>query len=77
MTPDDRKNAAEQILANPLMAEIMAGLEHNAVELCVNAKLTDNETRAFAAMQVRAIRAFRAECEGLLRNNLPRKGAPA
>lgn len=77
MTPQERKSLAETILSNPLTDDILDGLERDAVDRCVNAPWTDHELRAAAAAEVRAIRAFRANLEACLRDNSPRKGAPA
>ena len=77
MTGEDRRALAEQILNNALMAEIMGKLEKEAVDRCVYAPMADHEARQAAAAEVRAIRSFRQNCEALLRNNPPRKAAPA
>ena len=64
MTPTDRKNAAEQLLANPLLAEIFEKLERGALNTCVYED--DEQKRAAAAYRVRAIRAFRSDCEEII-----------
>ena len=75
MTNDERAALAESLMANPLWAVLWEEQETQAVESLVYAP--DDEKRRFAAMQVQAIRTFRADCEGSFRNNQPRKGAPA
>ena len=75
MTPADRASLAEQILANPLFTEIMAGLEANAIERLVSAQT--HETRHEAQLRVHAVRSFRSDCEGILRSTNARKAAPA
>lgn len=75
MTPEDRKNFAQQILDNPLFGEVMDKLERTAIEQCIYAQ-TD-EKRAFAAMNVQAIRSFRTDCDAALRSTQTRKAAPA
>lgn len=77
MTQDDRAALAEQIAKNPLVSIILSELEQSAVDRCINAAMTDHETRSAAAAEVRAIRAFRSKLEASLRDNRPTKGAPA
>ena len=75
MTPTERRNAAQMLLDNPLFDETMSKLERAAIEQCIYAQ--DDETRRFAAQKVQAVRSFRQDCEALLRNTPPLKGAPA
>ena len=75
MTPSDRASLAEQILHNPLFAQIMADLEASAIERLVSAGT--NETRHEAQLRVHAVRSFRSDCEGHLRSNAARKAVPA
>ena len=77
MDADERRHLAEQLLTNPLFDVVMDELEQNAINRCINAPMIDDELRGAAAAETRAIRAFRSNCEALLRNNQPRKGAPA
>jgi len=77
MTPQERRSFAEIIVTNPLYAETMAELEASAFNRGVYAAATDNETRAAAMAEVRAIRAFRSNLEALLLDNGVTKGAPA
>lgn len=75
MTPKERAALAEQILTNPLFAEVFDTLERAAIEGMVYAK--DDETRHRAAMRVQEARSFRQDCEAMLRNTPPQKGAVA
>lgn len=75
MTPSDRAALAEQILANPLFAQIMSDLEATAIERLISANT--HETRHEAQLRVHAVRSFRSDCEGHLRSNRERKAAPA
>lgn len=75
MTPEQRASHARDLLNNPLLNEIFDRLEKDATELCIFA---ENDTdRASAAMNVRAIRSFRSDCEAMLRSDRKRKAAPA
>lgn len=60
-----REGAAKELLDNRLLNEIFDQLEDNAKERAISADPRDNETRAIAAMQVRAIRSVRLELESL------------
>ena len=73
MTPDERRSLAEQISANPLFNEIMAGMERSAIERLIYA---DDETRHTAQLRVQAIRHFRADLGAALSTCAP-KSAPA
>ena len=75
MTPDDRKALAEQLLSNPLFPVLMDEMEQGAVDSLIAAGTDTGRMERQA--RVRAIRSFRADCEAELRNNRPRKGAPA
>lgn len=77
MTPQERAGLARSILDNPLFADVLDALERSAIDRCINAPHTDHETRAAFAAEARAIRAFRANLEAALRDNQPRKSAPA
>lgn len=75
MTPDERKALAESLTANPLYDEILAKIEHDAIESLVYAKTEDD--RIAAQWRVRAARQFRSDCEAALRSTPHRKAAPA
>ncbi|MBP2237122.1 Mg-chelatase subunit ChlI [Sinorhizobium kostiense] len=65
MNSDERITAARALLNNPLFERLMDDLEAAAVNGCVNAKLTDHESRAAFAAEVRAIRNFRGKLKFL------------
>lgn len=75
MTPETRAKLAEQLMANPLFAELMSGLERNAIERLIAAK-TDPD-RLECQLRVQAVRTFRHDCEASLRSTRERKAAPA
>ena len=77
MSQHERKSLAEQMLANPLFPVLMDDLERDAIDRGVNAAITDDETRAAAMAEARAIRAFRSNLATLVRDTGLRKGAPA
>lgn len=77
MNAEAKAKLAEQLLQNPLFDEVMDYLERNAIEACINAELTDNETRAAAAAEARAIRNFRSACVSKLHNIRQMKSVPA
>lgn len=64
MTPQERKNLAEQITDNPLFNEIFDKLEKDAIDSCVEAN--DPTIRANMAAEVRVIREFRRKCKSAL-----------
>jgi hypothetical protein len=65
MTDKERASLAEQLLANPLFAELFNGVERDATEAMIYAK--DDDTRARAAMRVQAVRSLRDDCMSSLR----------
>ena len=71
MTPRERASLAEQLLTNPLFAELFNGVEHTATEAMIYA--TDDDTRARAAMRVQAIRSLRNDCMNSVRDTAARK----
>lgn len=73
MTPRERKSLAEQIVSNPLFAEILDGMESGAIEALINAQ-TD-EHRHARQLRVQAIRAFRSDLAEALDTRDP-KSAP-
>lgn len=50
---------ADGLLRNPLLVALFADIEKSALEMAVNAKLGDDETRRNALAEVRAIRSVR------------------
>jgi hypothetical protein len=78
MHPDERTAAARALLDNPLSERLMDELEAAAINGCVNARLTDHETRAAFAAEVRAIRNFRGKLKFLTEQaKTEGTGAPA
>lgn len=67
---------AQELLRNPVFAQMCAKMEQEAVERCISAKYSDHEARLTAAADIRAIRTFRRNCEALARNNPAKKAAP-
>jgi hypothetical protein len=61
MKPEDRIAVARALVDNPLFERLMDELEAAAVNGCINAKLTDHDTRATFAAEARAIRNFRSK----------------
>lgn len=75
LTAEERKSCAEQLLANPLWADLFSKIERDATEDMIFAP--DEETRADLAKRVQAIRNLRSDCEAQARSTRPRKSAPA
>jgi hypothetical protein len=64
---------AQFLLDSEVIKDIFAQIERDAMELCVNAPLGDDETRRDASGEVRAIRRVRQKLEALAKakTNLP------
>lgn len=62
---DEKAAAARALLDDPLFERLMDELEAAAINGCVNAKLTDHETRAAFAAEARAIRNLRGKLKFL------------
>ncbi|ODR92444.1 hypothetical protein [Sinorhizobium alkalisoli] len=78
MRSDEKSAAARALLDNPLFERLMDELEAAAINGCVNAKLTDHETRAAFAAEARAIRNFRSKLKFLTEQaKVEGTGAPA
>jgi hypothetical protein len=75
MTPTERRNLAESLMANPLFSELLSEQEATATARCIHAK--DDDERRLYAFRVQVIQTFRRDCEAALRNTPDRKGAPA
>lgn len=71
MNTKERAALAEQLLANPLFADMFSGVERDAIEAMIYAK--DDDARARGAMRVQAIRALRDDCNSSLRVTSQRK----
>lgn len=64
MTPRERRSLAEQLTGNPLLGEILDGIERSATERLIYA---DTETRRIEAQAaVKAARAFRQDITAAL-----------
>jgi hypothetical protein len=71
MNAKERASLAEQLLSNPMFAELFDGVERNAIEAMIAAR--DDATRARSAMRVQAIRDLRSDCQNSLRDTTPRR----
>ena len=79
MDVDTDAMEAEQLQNNNLLTRILYGMEQDAVEIAVNAALTDHELRAAAMAEVRATRSFASKLESLIQDAMMarnRKGSP-
>jgi len=67
---------AERLLNHPLFNEIFDGLENDAMEVAVQAKPSDDETRRTSMNEIRAIRSLRQKLKTLAegKTTLPKKG---
>lgn len=80
MTQEEKQAAARAMLDNPLFHAVMDDLEAAAINGCINAPVTDDETRAAFAAEARAIRKFRSKLKFLAAEEQAKadgKGAPA
>jgi hypothetical protein len=78
MKPEDTQATARALLDNPLFERLMDELEMAAINGCINAKLTDHETRAAFTAEARAIRNFRGKLKFLMEQaKAEGTGAPA
>ena len=75
MTPSERASLAEQLMANPLWAVLMAEQESIAIERLIAA--STEQARLECQLRVQAVRSFRQDCEASARNTQPQKGAVA
>ena len=71
MTPQERKNLAEQLEANPLFDELLSGLEQRAIERMIVADT--EQKRLEAQIRVQVARDFRTDWKRQLSNNRERK----
>lgn len=65
MKQEEKQAAARDMLANPLFHLLIGDLETVAINGCINAPVTDDETRAAFAAEARAIRNFRSKLKFL------------
>ena len=73
MTKDERRALAESLIANPLWTELFEMQERHAIEPMIYTD--DQEERRLFALRVQVIRALRHDCEAMLRNTEPDRGA--
>uniref|UniRef100_UPI003F499AE7 hypothetical protein n=1 Tax=Ensifer adhaerens TaxID=106592 RepID=UPI003F499AE7 len=66
MKQQEKQAAARAMLDNPLFHLVMDDLEAAAINGCINAPVTDNESRAAFAAEARAIRNFRSKLKFLV-----------
>lgn len=66
---------AQYLHDSELLKAIFDELERDAVELCVNCPVGDDETRRAASGEVRAIRSVRRKLKAMLAKTTPRTGA--
>jgi len=78
MTDDERRRAAQAILAIPFFNDLMDSLEKSAVNQCINAKYDDHEARQAFAAEARAIIRLRQQIGSLAEDKAERsRKAPA
>lgn len=79
MRQEDKTAAARVLLDTPLFHLLMDELEAGAVNGCINAQITDHETRAAFAAEARAIRNLKGKIKFLAeeQSSADGKGAPA
>ena len=66
---------AQYLHDSELLNEIFAQLERDAIELCINAPMADDEIRRIAAGEARAIRSVQRKLKALLAKTNPKPGA--
>ncbi len=77
LTKEDRQHFARELLQNPLLTEILAKLEADAVSIAVAARPDDHLAHQAQISYVRAIRDFTADLKANARDTQPVKAAPA
>lgn len=77
MNDDDRRRAAQAILAVPYFNELIDEIETIALNKCISADLNDDETRRNAAAEVRAIRKVRSRLASHAEQAAETRKAPA
>lgn len=71
---------AQQLIDNELLTTTLAGIEKSALDRAVNAKPAENEIRASAMADIRAVRSLTSKLQNLVEENAAkanRKGKPA
>lgn len=74
---DDKRRAAQSILAVPFFSELFEEIEKAALNQCINAEQNDDETRRNAAAEVRAIRRVRSRLDSIAEQPTGKRSAPA
>lgn len=77
MTNDERRRAAQTILAVPLFNELWDEIEQAAINATINADYADHEKRQAMAAEVRAIRKVRSRLASLAEQAPVSRNAPA
>lgn len=78
MTDDERRRAAQAVLAIPFFNDLMDDLQQAAVNACINAPINDDETRRNQAAEARAIIRLRQRIGSLAEEKAERsRKAPA
>lgn len=77
MTDEERKRAAQTVLAIPFFTQMIDALEKTAVDACVFAKYDDHEARQAHAAEARAIRRIRSQLVALSKDGDTRGGRTA
>lgn len=77
MQPEDYEippsGEAQRLLESEIIKEILDGMERDALDQCVDADPSDDETRRTSSTMVRAIRDLRMQLEALARGQAKRK----
>lgn len=77
MNSEDRKYAAQTVLAIPFFTQMIDELEKAAVDSCISAKYDDHEARQAFAAEARAIRRIRSRLVALSNEGDTRGGRTA
>lgn len=78
MTEDERKRAAQAVLAIPFFDVLLSEMEKSAVQQCIHAQYNDHEKRQSAALEARAVQQIRQKLEAAASSqSTPARNAPA
>ncbi len=77
MTSDEKRSAAQALLAIPLFDELFDDMEAAAVNLAVAAQPTDHDARQAHIAELRALRNLRSRIGALAANPAPVRRPPA
>ena len=71
MRSDDLPNGeAERLVEHPIINEIFDELERDAMEMSIQSKASDDETRRTMMNEIRAIRALRQKLKSLAKGKI-------